>query len=113
MQILIKATITLAVILIAVEIGKKLPSLGGLISVMPLTGALVLVWLYIENKGDAAIMETYTKGAVWGLIPTILFFVVAWWCFRKQLPLSLVLCFSFGVWLAAAFVHQWFLKAMR
>jgi uncharacterized membrane protein (GlpM family) len=77
---------------------------------MPLTGALVLVWIYVENKGDPDIMQRFTKGALLGILPSILFFVVAFLCFKKQCSLPTVLLSSFGVWLAAAFVHQWILK---
>ena len=110
MQILIKAAISVAIILGATWIGKKFPSLAGLIAVMPLTGALVLVWLYLENKGDTDIMQDFAKGALWGILPSILFFLVALLCFRKHLSLPTVLISSFAVWLAAAFVHQWVLK---
>ncbi len=50
MQILIKAILSLSIILVATAIGKRLPSTAGLIGVMPLTGALVLVWMYLENR---------------------------------------------------------------
>ena len=110
MQTLIKAAISLAVILIATAIGKKLPSMSGLIGVMPLTGALVLIWMYIENKGNSEVMQNFTKGAIWGIVPSILFFLVALICFRKNLPLAFVLSASFGVWLCGAVVHQLLLK---
>ena len=109
MQILIKAVVSLAVIISATAIGKKWPSAAGLIGVMPLTGALVLVWMYRENKGDPKIMDKFTRGALWGILPSILFFLAAFFCFRKNLPLPVVLISSFGVWLGAAFVHQWLL----
>ncbi len=110
MQFLIKAAISLAIIFAATGIGKKMPSFAGLIAVMPLTGALVLVWVYLENKGDPDVMAAFTKGAIWGILPSILFFIVAFFCFKKQLPLPVALCSSFAIWLVAAFVHQWFLK---
>lgn len=69
MQILIKAVLSVVIILAATTVGKKLPSTAGLIGVMPLAGALV-----------------------------------------RNLPLPIVLVASFGVWLCAAFVHQWILK---
>ena len=110
MQILIKATISAAVILVATAIGKKFPSAAGLIGVMPLTGALILVWMYLENRGNPKVMQEFASGALWGILPSILFFLVAFVCFRKQLPLPIVLLSSFGVWLGAAFVHQWLLR---
>jgi uncharacterized membrane protein (GlpM family) len=110
MQILIKAALSVVVILTATAIGKRFPSTAGLIGVMPLTGALVLVWMHLENKGEPEIMQDFAKGALWGILPSILFFLVALFCFKKQLPLSIVLIFSFGSWFVAAFVHQWVLK---
>lgn len=77
---------------------------------MPLTGALVLVWIYVENKGDQTIMQEFSKSALWGIVPSVLFYLVAFACFKKQLPLSIVLVSSFGVWLGAAFIHQWIVK---
>lgn len=110
MQIFIKAALSLVIIFVATGIAKRFPSAAGLIGVMPLTGALVLVWIYLENKGDQRIMEDYTRGALWGILPSILFFLVAFYCFKKQLSLPIVLVSSFGVWLMGAFVHQWLLK---
>src|ERR1035437_9599732 len=103
MQILVKAACSLAIILAALAIGKKLPSLAGLIAVMPLAGVLVMVWLYSDTGGNPEVMQEYTKGALWGIVPSILFYVVALWCFKKQLPLPTVIGLSFGVWLMAAF----------
>jgi len=110
MQVFIKLALSVVIILAATAIGKKLPATAGLVGVMPLTGALVLVWMYLESDGDAGIMQQFTKGALWGIVPSILFFVVALLCFKRGLPLSIVLVSSFGAWLAAALVHQWFLK---
>lgn len=110
MKFIIKLLISVCVISICVGIARKMPTLAGLIAVMPLTGLIVLVWLYIDNPGNFALMTNYTKGALWGIVPTILFFLVAFICFHKQLPLWIVLCASFAVWLIGAFFHQWLLK---
>jgi uncharacterized membrane protein (GlpM family) len=110
MQVLIKAVLSVTIILLATEIGKKFPSAAGLIGVMPLTGALVLVWLYLENKGDSAIMQDFTRGAIWGILPSILFFLVAFYCFKRNFSLAIVLVLSFTAWTGAAIIHQWLLK---
>ena len=110
MQLLIKVILSVAIILIATAIGKKFPSAAGLIGVMPLTGALVLVWIYLEHQGNPEIMQSFAKGALWGMLPSILFFLVALFCFKRQMPLSFVLVASFGIWIVAAAVHQWVLK---
>jgi len=110
MQLLLKIVLSIVIILVATAIAKKFPSAAGLIGVMPLTGALVLIWVYLENKGHPETMQEFAKGALWGIVPSVLFFLVALLCFRKNLPLSIVLVSSFGVWLAAATVHQWLLR---
>ncbi len=51
-DVIIKATISLAIIFLATGLARRFPSLAGLIGVMPLTGALVLVWTYLENRGS-------------------------------------------------------------
>ena len=107
MQILLKVAVSIVVILVATAVAKKFPSAAGLIAVMPLTGALVLMWVYLENKGNAEIMQAFAKGALWGILPSILFFLVALLCFKKQISLPGVLASSFGIWLLAAIVHQW------
>jgi uncharacterized membrane protein (GlpM family) len=110
MQIFFKVTLSVVIILIATGIGRKWPSAAGLIGVMPLTGALVLIWMHIENKGNADIMQNFAKGALWGILPSILFFLVALFCFKKQMPLHIVLLASFGIWFIAAVIHQLLLK---
>jgi len=110
MQTLLKIVISAAIIFMATAISKRLPSTAGLIGVMPVLGALVLVWVYIENRGDSRIMQGYTKGALWGMAPSLLFYLVALFCFKRQLPLSIVLSASFGAWFAAALVHHLLLR---
>ncbi len=110
MKFVIKLLISVCVIIICAWIARKMPTLAGLIAVMPLTGLIVLVWLYLDNPANFALMTDYTKGALWGIVPSIMFFLVAFVCFQKHLPLWIVLCASFAVWLVGAFFHQWLLK---
>jgi uncharacterized membrane protein (GlpM family) len=110
MQLAIKISISLAVILLATFAAKRFPSAAGLIGVMPLTGALVLAWVYLENHGDPGIMAGFAKGALWGMLPSMLFFLVAFFCLKKGFPLSIVLMASFAAWFLSAAVHQWALR---
>ena len=110
MQFIVKLMISVCVILFCTLIGKKLPTLSGLIAVMPLTGLIVLLWLYTDDPGNFTLMNQYTKGALWGIAPSILFFLAAFICFRKQFPIWAVLLISFSAWLIGAFVHQWLLN---
>ena len=109
MRFVIKLLVSLAIIIFCTQIGRKLPTLAGLIAVITLTGLILLLWLYMDNPGNLALMSEYTKWALWGIIPSVLFFIVALICFRKGLSLRIVLCASFAVWILAAGVHQWLL----
>ena len=106
MRFLVKLLISVSIIMLCTQIGRKLPTLAGLIAVMPLTSLIVLVWLYLDNPGDSGLMTEYSRGALWGIIPSILFFLAAFVCFQKQLPFRIVLCASFAAWLITAFIHQ-------
>ena len=110
MQYLVKISISLAIILFATWIGKKFPSLAGLIATMPLTGVIVLIWLYSDNKADYAILTKYTTGALWGILPSILFFLTAFFCFKKQTPFPVILILSFIIWILGAVAHQILLR---
>jgi len=110
LRFVVKLAVSVAVILLATQIGRKAPTLAGLVAVMPLTSLLVLLWLYLDHLGDFALMSDYCGGALLGIIPTILFFLTALVCFRRHLPLWAVLSAGFAVWLLGAFVHQWLLR---
>ncbi len=106
----VKLLIANAIIIACTLIGKRFPTLAGLIATMPLTSLLVLVWLHTDNPGNIPLMTDYTRGVLWGIIPTILFFMVAWFCFRSRTPFTITLSASFAVWLTGAAVHQWLLR---
>jgi uncharacterized membrane protein (GlpM family) len=110
MDFLLKLLITNIVIISCVLVGKRFPTLAGLIATMPLTSLLVLVWLHTDNRGDLPLLEKFTGGVLWGIIPTILFFLTAWFCFRGRLPFTSTLAISSVAWLAGAAVHQWLLR---
>jgi hypothetical protein len=55
-------------------------------------------------------MEDFTKAALWGIVPSILFFLVAYACFVKHYPIGIVLSASFATWLLGAFIHQMLLR---
>jgi uncharacterized membrane protein (GlpM family) len=109
MQFAVKLIIAVLIIIICGQIAKVRPSLAGLIAVMPLTGLIIMLWVYSDCRGDSVKMTRYTLGAVWGIIPAILFFISAWLCFRKGLHLGWVLGISSFVWLVTAFLHQYYL----
>jgi uncharacterized membrane protein (GlpM family) len=105
-QTVVKLLISLALIYGCVAVGRRYPSLAGLIATAPVTTLIVLFWLYSEGREDYARFAAFTKGVVWGVLPSVLFFITATWCFRREVPFLKTLAISFGVWLIGAALHQ-------
>ncbi len=107
---MVKLAASLLVILVATAIARRLPTLGGLIATMPLTGLLVLVWVNIENRGEPAIMEGFARGALFGIIPSLAFFLVVWILFRRGFHLLPAVGAGMAAWLAGALLHRILLR---
>lgn len=110
MQIAIKIILSLAIILAATFVARKNPSLAGLIGVMPLTGLLVVIWVFFENKEKPEAVISCVTGSLFGILPTLLFFGVVLACLKWKVPFSLAIVFGFAIWLGGAFLHQHLLK---
>jgi hypothetical protein len=110
MQLILKIIITLFVIIIASELGKRYPHFGGLIATMPITTLIILLWLNYETKTNYLILINFTKGVIFGIIPSIFFFIVLYICLVKQFDFYKSLFFAFTTWIIGAFIHNYFLK---
>ena len=110
MEFFIRFLIGGLVIAVCALIGRRSPSLAGLIAVMPLTTLIVMIFMHIDNPGDSGQMFSYVKGVLWGIIPTVLFFFTALLFFQRQVAFWRIIAAAFAVWLAAAIVHQMLLK---
>ena len=109
-KFLIKILATVAIIIFCSQIGRKFPVFAGLITAAPIITLLILLWLWTDKPGDFKLMTDYTRAVCWGIIPTALFFITAFLCFKKQISILPTLAVSFGIWLIAAAVHQLILK---
>ncbi len=106
MKFVVRLLISVLIIIFCTQIGRKLPSLSGLIAVMPLTGLIVLLWLYAENPDKQKIMVDYTAGALTGIVPSIFFFLAAYLAFKKDQPVWIAVGLSFAAWIIVAVIHQ-------
>jgi len=107
---LLKLAVANLIIITGVLLGKRIPSLGGLIATMPLTSLVVLAWLATDRPGDGALVSGYLKGVLWGLVPTCVFFAAACFCLRKGMGLPAALGIGGALWLGGALLHQWLLR---
>jgi len=106
----IKLLATISIIIFCSQIGRKAPALAGLITAAPIITVITLLWLWSDDPGNLKLMTDYTKSVLWGIIPTIFFFIAAFMCFKKQLSILPTLAFSFAAWLIPAVIHQILLK---
>ena len=93
---LLKIALSNLIIVTCVLIGRRFPLLGGLIATMPLTSLIVLVWLAADTRGDSTLITEYTRGVLWGILPTILFFSAAFLRMRKGMGLPAALATGGG-----------------
>ena len=110
MHFALKLLLSNIILLLCVWLGKRHPSLGGLIATMPLTSLLVLLWLYHDNPAARGQLTAYVGGVFFGVIPTLFFFGAAWLCLQRGVSLPATLAAGFGVWTAAALIHQLLLR---
>lgn len=110
MQFLIKLAVALGIITLCSQIGGRFPRLAGLIATMPLTGLLVLIWLYSENPREVDTLAQYVRGALWGIGPSILFFLAVWLCLRYGIGMVLALIIGALCWLGGAVAHRLLLR---
>lgn len=90
------------------ELAKQFPSLGGLIAAMPITTLLTLFWLNYET-GDLQLIEKFTISVFWGIFPSIIFFLVAIYFFKKGFSFYTTIGFSLLCFMVIAMLHRKFL----
>lgn len=113
MQFVVKLAAAIAVIVFCSQIGRTFPKVAGLIATMPLTTLIVMLWLYSDRPGDLVQMRDYTVAVLYGIAPSVLFFVVAYVCFRRGVRLPVTLCAGFAAWLVGAGLHIYLLHGFR
>jgi hypothetical protein len=63
MPFALKLALSTAIVALCAAVGRRFPTLGGLIATMPLTSLLVLVWLYSDEPANRPLLIEYTRGA--------------------------------------------------
>lgn len=107
---LLKLAISNLIIVACVLIGRRYPTLGGLIATMPLTSLIVLIWLFTDAPAETGRINDYLRGVLWGIGPTIAFFVAALICLRRGMSVPVALLVSAVCWLAGALLHTMFIR---
>jgi hypothetical protein len=107
-QFLLKAAITIALVLAASFLAKRHGWVGALVASLPLTSLLVLVWLYADTR-DAKQVADLSMGIFWFVLGGMPFFVVLAFTLRQGWNIFV----AFGVAALAGFagvtLTQWLL----
>jgi hypothetical protein len=72
--LIIKYTITAAVVVIVSEMAKRSEKLGAFIAALPLVTFLALIWLYVEKQPPAKI-SNHAWYTFWYVVPTLPMFL--------------------------------------
>jgi len=102
--LIFKIAVSALVVALLSELARRLPVLGGLLTAMPLTTLLVLLWLYAEGQDTGRLCE-FSTSVLWGIIPTVFFFLGIIYGFKRGMSFFASLGLGLGVWMISALVH--------
>ena len=89
----VKVVISGILIAVISSLAKTFPKWAALLTALPLTTFLALIWIYVETK-DLALLETYTKDVLIWVLPSLLFLIAAIYLFRARIPFLLTMGIS-------------------
>ena len=97
-QDILPVVASIAIIILVAIIEKQSKLIAALTAVMPI-GATLALWIVSSSAGsDQPTMERFSKGLLLGILPSVLFVLVAWIAFRAGLKLTRVLLVGYAVW---------------
>jgi hypothetical protein len=98
LQDVLPIVLSIALIILVAILEKQSRLVAAVTAVMPL-GATLAYWVvYSINEGDRTTMESFSRGLVLGLAPTVAFVIAVWLATRAGLKLMPVLAVGYVVW---------------
>jgi hypothetical protein len=78
MPIYLKYLITSAIVVIVSEIANRNPKFAALINALPMMTVIVILWMFIENKGGDGVtkISSHVYYTFWYVLPTLPMFLV-------------------------------------
>jgi len=80
--------------------------LASFVSVIPVNITVAIWFLFGRTGGDTAVVADYTRMALLGLFPVLLFTLTCWLCLRQGWQLKRVLVAGYAVWITATIVYR-------
>lgn len=108
---LFKTLVSGGIIALISTIAKHYPKAAALLTALPLMTFLSLIWIYWEHR-DLDMLARYTWDVFIWVLPSLVFFLVAFWLFQKHVPFLWSLSLStLSLFLGVLLFGKWgFLK---
>jgi uncharacterized membrane protein (GlpM family) len=107
MLILFKTVVSASVIVGVNLIARQSPGLGGYLAALPWITLLSIGWLAVDRSGIEDV-DRFLVGVLWGVIPTVLFLLIAVLALRLGLPLAVAMAGGCVGWLAYTSLARYF-----
>jgi uncharacterized membrane protein (GlpM family) len=106
MHQLIKVLLVVLTVVLAGTLGQHWPVVGGILVSAPLKIPFAAWWVFDGSGGDRERTCEFLDGALWGLIPTALFVLVALVGLRRGCSMRVAFGLGFAIWFMAAVVQE-------
>ena len=97
-QNVLPVAISVGVIIFVAIMEKQNRLVAAVTTTMPLTAPLALWIVYSSANGDRIAMTDFSRGMLFGVVPTLGFLVVVWLAARAGYKLLPILGFGYGAW---------------
>ena len=81
-MLIAKYAVTALIVVLVSEVAKRADRLGALIASLPVVTILVMIWLHLENQGNAKIAN-HAWYTFWYVIPTLPMFLLLPWMLNR------------------------------
>ena len=108
LQFLLKAAITVALVLAASVLARREGWLGALVASLPLTSLLVLGWLYADTRSPTQVADL-SMGIFWFVLGSLPFFLLLAYALRHGWGVVVGFAAAIAVGFAGVTLVQWLL----
>jgi hypothetical protein len=106
--LILKVVITTGLVVAISEISRRSTLLGGILASVPLISVLALIWLYVDTKDDARVIQLSTS-VFWLVLPSLSLFLLLPVLLRHGVAFVAALPISLGVMVLLYFAMVWVL----
>lgn len=109
MRFLIKTLVSALIIATIATLGKKFPTIAGIIASLPLTSVLALMWLYQDTK-DVSKVADLSMSIFWVVIPSLVFFLALSILLKRNMNFYSSIMFSSAIMAITYYLYIYILR---